>query len=63
VEMVAESGELVLLVTDDGTGIRTKHPESGLRNVRQRAEKLGGLVSLTAHQPHGTILEWRVPLS
>jgi len=62
VELEAAPGELVLLVTDDGRGLPEWLPESGLRNVRQRAEQLGGTVRLSANEPHGTVLEWRVPL-
>ena len=35
---------------------------SGLSNMRDRAERHGGTFSLSANQPRGTVLEWRVPL-
>ena len=35
--------------------------ESGLRNLRRRAEQLGGQMTLESIQPHGTCLTWRVP--
>ena len=58
---VADTG-LVLRVTDNGTGLPEERRESGLRNVRRRATEMGGTVRLLAEQPHGTRLEWAVPL-
>lgn len=54
--------DLVLCVSDDGAGMRGATRRSGLANLRQRAEVLGG--SFTIGQPPGggTRLEWRVPL-
>jgi len=63
VELEAAPAQLVLEVTDDGRGLPSSVLESGLRNVRRRAEQLGGTVSLSANEPQGTVLEWRVPLS
>ncbi|MGI8901302.1 MAG: GAF domain-containing protein [Nocardioides sp.] len=61
-ELEVAPGELMLTVTDDGRGLPESPSESGLRNVRQRAEQLGGTVRLSVNDPHGTVLEWRVPL-
>ena len=63
VEVEASEGEIVLRVTDNGRGLPVDRHESGLRNVRRRATELGGAVRLLPEEPHGTILEWRVPLS
>ena len=63
VELEATSGEVVLRVADNGTGLPASRHESGLRNVRRRAAECGGAVRLLREEPHGTILEWRVPLS
>ena len=63
VELEVAPAQLVLGVTDDGRGLSSSILESGLRNVRRRAEQLGGNVSLSANEPQGTVLEWRVPLS
>jgi two-component system, NarL family, sensor histidine kinase DevS len=54
--------DLVLSVSDDGAGMSGTARRSGLANLRQRAEALGG--SFTIGQPPGggTGLEWRVPL-
>jgi signal transduction histidine kinase len=54
----------VLRVRDDGVGIPDR-PErsSGLANLAQRAEALGGTFSATRDGERGTVVEWRVPLS
>ncbi len=62
VEVSAEAGVLVLEVTDNGKGLPAERHESGLRNVRRRALEHGGDVRLLAEEPHGTRVEWRVPL-
>jgi signal transduction histidine kinase len=60
-----ELGEqwLTLRVTDDGRGLPPDPPESGLRNLRSRAEELGGYVELRRADPRGTRLEWCVPVA
>ena len=62
VEIEVDTSELLIRVTDDGPGLPPTRNESGLLNLRNRAEQLGGAVQLTGVQPHGTALEWRVPL-
>lgn len=62
VEIEVDTSELLLRVTDDGPGLPANRHESGLLNLRNRAEELGGAVRLTGVEPHGTTLEWRVPL-
>ena len=58
-------GMLTVQVTDDGTGIRDGGRRSGLRNLADRAEKLGGELRIAPADPGapkpGTRLEWRVP--
>jgi hypothetical protein len=49
-------------VEDDGVGIPEGGRRSGLRNMRERAEALGGSFSTRARPAGGTILVWRVPL-
>ncbi len=62
VEAGVGSDRLVLAVTDNGAGLLEERDESGLRNVRRRAKELGGAVRLLPEAPHGTRLEWTVPL-
>ncbi len=63
---VAADGMLTVQVTDNGTGIPADGRRSGLRNLANRAEKLGGELLLGPADPGapspGTRLEWRVPL-
>jgi signal transduction histidine kinase len=64
---VDPDGMLTVLVTDDGAGIPASAHRSGLRNLAERAEKLGGELRLRPAHPGapapGTQLEWRVPRS
>ncbi|MFJ7070318.1 GAF domain-containing protein [Streptomyces sp. NPDC101115] len=64
VSVVVDSGVLAVTVRDDGTGIRPGGARSGLRNLAERAERLGGNLSVMSRsgRPGGTRLEWRVPL-
>jgi len=62
VEVDATGHELALRVTDNGTGLPEDRDESGLRNVRRRATEHGGAARLLPEEPHGTRLEWVVPL-
>ena len=59
---VSAGDELVLRVTDDGRGLGRVTRSSGLRNLQQRAESLGGTFVLNGDQGGGTRLEWRIPL-
>lgn len=63
VEVETVGAEVVLRVTDNGRGLPADRHESGLRNVRLRAAELNGALRLLPEEPHGTMLEWRVPLS
>ena len=61
---VDQASQLVLRVTDDGTGIPAAVHRSGLGNLAQRAGSLGGVLELNpAGGPggRGTALVWRVP--
>jgi signal transduction histidine kinase len=63
VQLEVTDHELVLTVSDDGSGMPPDRAESGLRNVRRRATELGGSMHVRPNQPRGTVLTWRVPLS
>jgi len=63
VEVEATKNGVVLRVTDNGKGLPVTRTESGLRNVRRRASDYGGAVRLLVEEPHGTVLEWAVPLA
>jgi signal transduction histidine kinase len=63
VEVSAAGGELAVRVTDDGVGVAPDvRSVGGVRNLRRRAEELGGSCVLSPAQPHGTVLTWTVPL-
>ncbi|MFE9104440.1 GAF domain-containing sensor histidine kinase [Actinomadura geliboluensis] len=54
---------LCLRVEDDGVGISEGGRRSGLRNMSERAEKLGGSFTAEPRPDGGTTLIWRVPLT
>ncbi|GAA0373526.1 GAF domain-containing protein [Microbispora corallina] len=58
----AGDGRLTLVVRDDGVGVPETGRRSGLRNLADRAEGLGGAFEVTAPEGGGTRLEWSVPL-
>lgn len=54
--------DLALRVEDDGVGIPAGGRRSGLRNLGERAESLGGSCAAEPRPGGGTVLLWRVPL-
>ena len=61
---IAAGEELRLVVADDGVGIGDATSAGlGLKNLRQRAERLGGGAELGTSREGGTRLTWHVPLS
>jgi GAF domain-containing protein len=62
---IDHDGILRVIVTDNGTGLPPGGRRSGLRNLADRAGKLGGELRLGPAEPGaqrpGTKLEWRVP--
>ena len=60
--MVEASHELVLVVRDNGVGIKDPTRRSGLANLAQRAGLLGGTVHTGPADGGGTEFEWRVPI-
>lgn len=61
---LTHSGQTIcLVVADDGLGIPTSHRlGSGLLNMQDRAERLGGTCTVTSVDQHGTTVRWEVPL-
>jgi signal transduction histidine kinase len=55
-------GMLTVLVRDNGSGMPETTRRSGLANMTDRAEKLGGTLRLSPVEGGGTELEWRVPV-
>ena len=62
VEVLVTAGEdVVLRVADDGRGMNADVRESGLRNMRERAERRGGRFTIEARDGGGTVVIWSVP--
>ncbi|MDN3029179.1 GAF domain-containing sensor histidine kinase [Streptomyces sp. S.PB5] len=61
VALEADGREVRLTVSDDGVGITSDGRRSGLLNMAERAEELGGAVEVTSPPGGGTTLAWRVP--
>ncbi|GAA3816510.1 GAF domain-containing sensor histidine kinase [Streptomyces phyllanthi] len=62
VSLKTDAVEVTLTVTDDGVGIPPEGRRSGLRNMAERAEQLGGALELTSPPGGGTTLTWRAPV-
>jgi signal transduction histidine kinase len=63
VDVVLTAGEeVVLSVADDGRGLEEGAHESGLRNMRERARRRGGSLTLTSAPGQGTTVIWSVPV-
>jgi signal transduction histidine kinase len=58
---VSAGPDLWLRVVDDGQGFHETGPRSGLDNLAQRAEGLGGTLAVNSVPGKGTTLEWSVP--
>jgi signal transduction histidine kinase len=62
VDLIADD-EFVVRVADNGVGVGDSNHRSGLRNLAERAEQLGGSFAVASEPGAGTTIEWRVPLS
>ncbi|WP_369382664.1 GAF domain-containing protein [Streptomyces sp. cg36] len=63
VVLTADGQSVRLSITDNGVGIAPGGRRSGLRNMSERAEHLGGELELGIPEGGGTALVWRVPLA
>lgn len=67
IKVAREAGELLLDITDNGTGITEEEMKGkgslGLLGIRERIEALGGAVRLNNTSGGGTKLSIRVPIS
>jgi len=64
VTLTVGAGAVVLEVADDGSGfdLETRERDSGIANMRYRAETLGGACSVTSSVGQGTTVRWTVPV-
>ncbi|MEU2337956.1 GAF domain-containing sensor histidine kinase [Streptomyces sp. NPDC013172] len=62
VTLEANGREVRLTVTDDGVGVPAEGRRSGLRNMAERAEQLGGSLEVNRPEGGGTSLVWQVPV-
>jgi signal transduction histidine kinase len=53
---------LEVSVADDGRGMQQGVPESGLRNLRERAAHHRGELVVDSEVGSGTTVTWRVPI-
>ncbi|HET9561520.1 MAG TPA: sensor histidine kinase [Propionibacteriaceae bacterium] len=63
VTLTLDSGELVLLVTDDGVGLSQPYVSGiGITSMRSRVQALGGVFALGAAADGGTWVRARIPV-
>jgi len=57
----AQEGEVVLTVRDNGCGFKDPSRVSGLNNMKNRAERLGGSCTIDSAPGKGTSVTWTAP--
>lgn len=62
IAVAAESGQLAVIITDNGRGFGSPTRRSGLANMERRAGLLGGGLEVQSSPGAGTKLTWAVPL-
>jgi signal transduction histidine kinase len=60
--LLAVGDRITLTVADDGRGMPENVTEGGLGNMRERADRHGGTLSVSSAPGQGTTLAWSVPL-
>ena len=63
ISLTTSGGQLRLEVRDDGVGLGDTTRRSGLDNLRQRAERRDGQLTVTSSPEEGTQLQWQIALS
>ncbi|GAA0410651.1 histidine kinase [Acrocarpospora corrugata] len=63
VSAIVTSENVTLIVEDNGVGLPPDGRRSGLRNLRERADQLGGSFAADAAPGGGTRIIWSVPLT
>ncbi|MEU3918232.1 GAF domain-containing sensor histidine kinase [Streptomyces sp. NPDC029004] len=62
VALQTDGREVTLTVSDNGVGLPPDGRRSGLANIAERAQQLGGELELSCPSGGGTSLVWRVPV-
>lgn len=62
VVLETDGRDVRVTVSDNGVGVPADGRRSGLRNMAERAEQLGGELELDSSPDGGTTLVWRVPV-
>ena len=60
--IVKVDGDLSIEVRDDGRGVSERTKRSGLMNMRYRAQKAHGTLTIDTPASGGTVLRWSAPL-
>jgi signal transduction histidine kinase len=61
VEIVVDAAQLLARISDNGVGIGASTRSSGLRNLTERAQAVGGTVRISDNDPQGTVIELTAP--
>jgi len=60
---ISAGDDVVVCVSDDGKGFEEEISESGLSNMRERATKHGGTLTVASAVGRGTSVTWSVPVT
>jgi signal transduction histidine kinase len=61
VELAADAATVTVTVADNGAGLPVGGQRSGLENMRERAEQLGGMFTTAPGLAGGTRVTWSAP--